>query len=62
MKRTNPSKREIARQLIANHHKEQEVLQINKDIREAQKAYDDRPPIGPKPPVYLPYVENEMFY
>ncbi len=62
MKRNKPSKREIARQLIALHHAEQEAIQMYKTINEAREAEAARPRIGPKEPRFLPYVENEMFY
>ena len=62
MKRTNPSKRMIARQFIAQYHAEQEAIEIHRKIDEAREAEATRVHIGPKPPVFLPYVENEMFY
>ena len=62
MKRTKPSKRMIARQLIAEHYEKQEAIALQVRINEAQEAEANRPRVGPKAPVYLPYVENEMFY
>ena len=62
MKRSTPTQREIAKRLIAEHNREQEAIALSKKLEEARAQEAARPRIGPKPPVYLPYVENEMFY
>jgi len=62
MKRATPTRQEIAKQLIAQHHKEQEVERIRENIDAARAADAVRPRLGPKDPVYLPYKENNEFY
>jgi len=62
MKRTKPSKREIARQLIAQHNKEQEAIMARKKLNEARAKDAARPRIGPKPPIFLPYKVNESHW
>ena len=61
MKRTKPSKREIARQLIAKHNQEQEALRIHKQIEEARAKEAARPRVGPKEqPKILPCKEDTI--
>lgn len=62
MKRTKPSRREIARQLIAQHHQEEEARIVSELIRAAREAEANKPRIGPKTPKIIPYQENELFY
>jgi len=62
MKRSplKPSKRELARQLIAQYNQEQEVKRIQKGLEEARAKFDARPRVGPKePPVILPYKDED---
>jgi hypothetical protein len=61
MKRTKPSKREIARQLIAKHNREQEAIRIRKQIEEARAKEAARPRIGPREPAkILPCKEDTI--
>jgi len=62
MKRSKPTRQQIAKQLIAQHKKEQEVLQLHQKIEEAKAQEATRPRIGPKEPKILPYKENNMYY
>ena len=65
MKRSalKPTKRMIARLLIAEYNKEQEAIALRKKLDEAREAHENRPRIGPKhPPVFLPYKENEAHW
>ena len=61
MKRTKPTKREIARQLIAQHNKEQDAAVLQEKMKAAQVAATYHR-IGPKEPVFLPYKENNECY
>ena len=60
MKRSplKPSKREIARQLIAEYRKEEEAERIRMKLEEAEAQEALRPRIGPKPPKFLPCKED----
>ena len=65
MKRSSlkPTKRMIARQMIAEYNQEQEALRLRVLIEAAEAEDAARPRIGHKhPPIFLPYQENEMFY
>ena len=62
MKRTKPTEREIAKQLIAEYHQKELAAQAQKTINDARAAEASCPRIGPKAPVYLPYKENDLCY
>ncbi len=63
MKRSplKPSRRMLAKRLIADHNREQEALQIRERIDAAQAEHDARPRIDPKhPPKILPLKETRI--